>query len=850
MEFWSIKRPTETLTYTLTISAPVLPEEWLVPLEHYPLSPKDDKEQIENLGQIITTVDKEATKSPWDVILTYTAPKLTSASFETWSKRAQVRRARKSNGKAESGVGGVGVVGTKAGGGGEVAVVGGGSGSMQMEGGVSELYRILQPKANGLTSTKPLNQAIASSSSTVTSRLSSQTVTLRSAESTITVQQKFADSAIPGKSAHSALQTPATTKTTESTNPIITAVSQTPFLITGSSTSATTTCTWNGSISPSGTEITSTTTAESNRSTPQAVSGSLNGPVQGSQVFSTTQSHQPVLSTPQVIASIVRMGSMRQTLMNGPTGMPLTTTSALSSRPIPSVPCINNPGALHSENSVSDSGMSILTTRPSESISTAPHTTTTATQANTGLNQISQASCNTSSSQAIPGAPLISTITGSSVSPTGGNLSSSQASTPEKIPKVSHIIPTAEPNGALSQSLVEEMITPAIFRSFIAPQVHTVKGDAVTATLMFANDDSALPNSNSYEVDIVRVQNDPLSVTKETKGVAMETNLDNEEAITSSKQEEKSSAEDLTLTKKGSEISVGEKESDSAEEARTVNEGEGQVGGVNVAQVIEKVVANISNFSKQLKGEALSRDRKEDDTNRTQSDSTGSTEGKKTTPTSSKTTPTPTSPKPTTPTSTMSFANTNSIASFLPSNKAKSPPTSAQSPPTSPAIAVFQNMTYVPYISNNHLYLYPVSPNSLMGHTPSQQSPSHLQLLTTPPGVNLPQSPQQRNEFPGQKAANRVKVPRRRRKPPKSPPTRPHPLVAAPASQASTASPASPASPITRHESSEDAVAKSLCLRRKGEGLPVDPFTLTYTVTSSAGHSWTTNSLEGEENTV
>ena len=148
------------------------------------------------------------------------------------------------------------------------------------------------------------------------------------------------------------------------------------------------------------------------------------------------------------------------------------------------------------------------------------------------------------------------------------------------------------------------------------------------------------------------------------------------------------------------------------------------------------------------------------------------------------------------------------------------------------------------------LPLYPVSPHSFMDHTPSQPSPSHMQFMATPPGLNMPQSPQQQqNEFPlNKKSLNKFKTPRRRRKQPKSLPTpqQPHPLVATPASQASQASPCSPASPVPHQRSSEDAMAKSLCLRRKGEGLPVNPFTLIYTVTSSAGHSWSTNSLKGE----
>ena len=872
MEFWSIEQPTQTLTYTLTISAPILPEDWLVPLEHDPLSPKEEKEQLETLGQITITVENDTTtKSPWDVILNYTTPKVANAaasSFETWSKRAQVKRARKSNGKAQSRAGGAGA---KAGG--DPVVVGGSGLLPQREGeggAMSELYRILQPVANGLTSGKPLNQVtatcIASSSS---SRLPSQTATPPSAESALLA------------------------KTAKSASEVTNAISQSPFPTTGSNTS------WNGSISPTGSEIaTSTVSNTINRSTPQAINVSMNRLVQESQVLTTTQSHQPVSSTPQLVSSIpqimdsttmkesipqqsisslpqiipstarecsmphrpisstlqitamcntTREDSLPLTVTNGSMGLPLTTVSALDSGPIAAAPHINTAGENCSESPLSIPGVATSEANTSESISTAPHTSTTTAstnQANARLNQANQGSLAACNTALIPGAPLISTNAGSSGIPS--KLLASQAlytsALNEKVPKVSHIPPVhvsmAKSNGALSESFLEEVTNPAVFSSFISPQIHVVKGDAVTATLMFANDGSATPSSGSYEVDIVKIQNNQLSVTKETDSVATE-KMDVEAAVTSGEQKEKSPAEDELSTKNVSEISVLSKESDLAKEVRTVSEGEGKMGGANATLLITKEVTTCSNSNEEPKGGHEI----ENSSKRTESEC--EPEGQKTPPTiGSKTTPTPTSPKPTTPTSMVSLTNSN--PTFSPGPKATSPPTSGpRSPPTSPVIAVFQNMTYVPYISNNHLYLYPVSPHSLIGHTPSQQSPSHMQFVTAPPGLNMPQSPQhQRNEFPlNQKSVNKVKTPRRRRKQPKSSsttPQQPHSLVTAPASQAP------PESPVTHQRSSEDAVAKSLCLQRKGEGLPINPFSLTYTVTSSAGHSWSTNSLEGE----
>ena len=956
MEFWSIEQPTRTLTYTLTISAPVLLEDWLVPLEHDPVSPKEEKEQLETLGNITMTIENNTTgKSPWDVILNYTAPKMASAtaissSFETWSKRAQVRRARKSNGKgAQSGT--VGGAGAKAGGN-PVAIGKSSSGLLTQregEGGaMPELYQILQPVANGLTSGKPLNQAIATASSS-SSRVPSHV-----------------QAAVP-QPAESALLA-AAAKTAMSASEITNAVSQSPFPITGSSTSSTT---WNGSISPTGSEITTSATVSNttnSKSSLQAINVSMNGPLQlhESQVLVTTfttQSHQSLSSTPQlvssipqimesttmkasipqqsisslpqisatsskaregsmphppisstpqtvdsettkepipqqsisslpkIIASTVREGSLShqpisstpqiaamcstaregsmphqppsstpqimatcsstrevslsQTVTNVSMGVPLTTVSSLHSRPITAAHHINTSGVNHSENSLSNpeaSSAAVSGSSSSESMSIASPTTiptTSTNQANTRLNQANQGSqvvCNTALNQLIPGASLTSTNAGSSENPS--QLSASQALytsvSNEKLPKVSHIppvcVPMSKSNGALSESFLKEVMNPAVFSSFISPQVHVVKGDAVTATLMFTNDASSIPSSGSYEVDIVKIQNNQLSVTKETDSVAKE-KMDIEGAVTSDRQGEISPTEDQSTTKNESEISVGNEKNDAAKEVITVNEGEEHVGG---AKPTEGEITDSSRDTKETTNSAKSTER-----------NLSSLDGQQTP--ESKTTPTPTSPKPTTPTSTVSVTSSNSsIPAFSFGPKPKSPPTSGpRSPPTSPVIAVFQNMTYVPYISNNHLYLYPVSPHSLMGHTPSQQSPSHMQFVTTPPGLNMPLSPQQqRNELPlNQKSVNKFKTPRRRRKQPKSPPTtpqQPHPLMVKPASQAS------PGSPVTHQRSSEDAVAKSLCLRRKGEGLPVNPFTLTFTVTSSAGHSWSTNSLEGE----
>ena len=978
MEFWSIEHPTRTLTYTLTVSAPVLPEEWLVPLEHDdPLSPKDEKELLETIGQVTTIVEKDstATKSPWDVILNYTAaPKGASVtatpSFETWSKRA---RARKSTGKAQNGKRGAGgSAGMKnaVGGSGDPVVVGGADLSTLRgvgEGGgagMSELYRILQPGvANGLTSGKPFSRVIATPTSSSV-RLSSQTAAPQSAES-----------AIPAGAA---------VKNAESANKINTTLSQSPFPFTGSSTPVTV---WNGSISPTGSEkiVTSSSEIESNRSTlpPQAVSVSnLNGALNVSQVSTVTiSSHQPIISSvpqpmslapqtstttdripivssipqasttkeripiviprsvsskpkavptknlhvpvslptqqrsvsskpqasttkdqipvvslppqasatkdhvsvvslppqasptkdppvtlstqqsvsskpqllnstavkeslpqqsipslPQLMANSMRDGSVpqqsspkilassasessasQQTVVNGSTAVPIiTTASALSSRPVAAAMA---PHVSHPENPLPISAVShVATTMGSTSTnsnsqlavscSTSTTVSTSANQANAGSNQVSQAPCNTASNPVISGAPLIvsTSVAGSSGVPT--KLSSQTLSTSGSNDKISRVcVPMAKSNGALPEAFLEEIASSAVFSSFISPQVHVVKDDAVSATLMFANVDSAETGSgSSFEVDIVKVQNDkPTVVAKEVDDVMK---MDLEEAGES---EEKSSEDRALSMKKEDEVCIN---------SQTVSKGEELVGGASTGvNEIEKR----TDFSS---GDV------------TTPPTTGSCTA----------TPTSVSPMPTTPTSTMSFTSTNSSVAALPmhvpASEAKSPPTSGhRSPPTSPVIAVFQNMTYVPYISNNHLYLYPVSPHSLVGHTPSQQSHSHMQFMTTPPGLNMPQSYHQQELPLNQRPVNKFKTPRRRRKRAKSPPIpqQPHPpMLATPSSQASLTS------PVTHQRNSEDAVAMSLCLQRKGEGLPVNPFTLTYTVTSSAGHSWSTNSLEGE----
>ena len=55
MEFWNVDCPSKMLTYTLTISAPVLPEDWLVPFDHS----SSTSEPVEELGHVAMTVDKD-----------------------------------------------------------------------------------------------------------------------------------------------------------------------------------------------------------------------------------------------------------------------------------------------------------------------------------------------------------------------------------------------------------------------------------------------------------------------------------------------------------------------------------------------------------------------------------------------------------------------------------------------------------------------------------------------------------------------------------------------------------------------------------------------------------------------
>ena len=465
-------------------------------------------------------------------------------------------------------------------------------------------------------------------------------------------------------------------------------------------------------------------------------------------------------------------------------------------------------------------------------------------------------------------------------------------------------LPTSQSNRLTGQS--SEMEVGASESNSYLSKVATA-GDAVSATLLFANADSSLFNSNPYEVDIVKIHNNQLpvakkpgTVTKETDATAMETGVTTmETSVTametdvtvvetgalkegaggdgqnSTESETRKCSADDAASKEA--IEEREKESSFRREEEGVKcelEKEASTGKESKSRDNEEIKEvevkeegeNLSGHTAQEEGTAGSCDTKEEGTKPSVGEVAGNSEvigsssetvqikESQHLATPSPTTPgdVTTSPLPTTPISTMNIVNsafTQSLPAIAQSPPILvSPPTGAHSPPTSPLITVFQNMTYVPYISNNHLYLYPVATDSLPDHTHSHthQSHSHLPVVAMP--INTPtsqhRSPWQQNEFPNSKIINRCKVPKRRRRKPKSP--------SGPASQQNKSrplvtSPPSKASRVSWDPSSEDAMEQSLCLRRKEAGLPTNPFSLTYTVTSTSGRSWTTNSLEGEE---
>ena len=697
MEFWSIDSPTQTLIYTLTISAPVLPEDWLAPLDHAP----SNDEPLEELGPIAVTIDKDTPRSPWDTIQNYTAPR----TAETWSRRAQVRRARKSNVSGKSG-----------------AVLGGGKSPQsplltvssvvkRESSGVSELHQILQPKSNGLTSPS-VEQPPQSTAHLVDNRL-----------------------AVPPSSAVSARHHPVTVADYES--------------------------------------------ALYHRIAAESALYQTAAAVKSAKSAHLSQSHVVRGSSP----------CLPSNQHNGPLSLQLSTSNSVQSN------------------------------SPASTDNTSPH-------------------------------PVVNgPIT------TASSLHSQASGTNGPMAQFS---PTGSNGGLPQPSVCKEKALAT------SSDVRVVGDDAVTATLLFANADSALLNSNSYEVDIVKVNNDQLSVAKEDV-VVMETDAATDTVTVTS---DKNVSKEVSFSEGGVasvEVVKAETRENSgvvSEEKKEERKGDGEENGSST--VGDKVGADGEELLKVVGGEGSERDKetvgeakvfKENERERTQNEGSVAMEleSSVTTPTTM-TTPIsaslaqvtyPTfvqvaSPVQTTPTSAMNIINSTPAGGLLP--LVQSPPTISQSPPivksppTSPSV-LYQNMTYVPYISNNHLYLYPVAANSLVDHTYAlpHQSHAHLQDITTPTSDRKQKrsyrSPRQQNESSNTKG---IKMSKRRRAP-KSPPSlssgKPHPLLKSPTSQ---------------NVSSEDAVAQSLCLRRKGAGLPTNPFCLTYTVTSSSGHSWTTDKLEGE----
>ena len=729
MEFWNVEQPTQTLTYTLTISAPVLPEDWLAPVEHS--SSSSNNEPGEELGAIAVTIDKNGSQSPWNLLQNYTS------TSETWSRRAHVRRARKNNSKAQA-VGSVGsVVGNQA-----LPT------PSTLQENVSELYRVLQPNVDGLSSPQPTSGSTAQITSDT--RLMDQVTTAGSTKSTPQVTN---DTVPPPQ-----------------------------VVVVGSNRSS-----W-----PAGSEPQTTSTGSNRSTTLQPYDCRLNGP----------------------ISQVTTAGSDR------------TTPQVTSNGPNSSIPLIKS----------TESTPGVTTAGPNGLI--APQATT-------------------------PG-------------PNG--LISPQATTPG-------------PSGSVSQAVEAgcgESKSSPIYSSSTVPELHIVNEDVISATLLLVNADSALSDCASDEVEIIKVHNDLLSVAKEEDVVAMEESEAVEGAVIS--KEKSSGEEEIAVTREDSvstlDTETMEKEERNAtteeraiqsavvkeeeeqannnditkEDTPTVREDLTEEDTPTVREDLTKedtptvrddvtkedtpTVGNDAHVTKEDTPTVRDDITKEDIASfKDESDSKGKevertvihTVSQMTTPTPTSPVPSSATPMPTSPKSTTTTVN-STAAGLLPMG---------ETPPTSTPITMFQNnMTYVPFISNNHLYLYPVTADFLAGHTSPPQKSTHRPVVTTPTipadkTQRIPQS-QQQNQFPNPRAINRFKIPKRRRKPKSLPSQHPHPLVASPAS------PVSPSSQVRQGVSSEDAVAKSLCLHRQRAGLPVNPFTLTYTITSSSGHLWTTNNLEGE----
>ena len=726
MEFWSVEKPTETLTYTLTISAPLLPEEWLAPLEH---SPSNNDEPLGELGPVavLTVGGGRAPCSPWDTLLHYTASK----AADTWSRRAQVRRARKNlTGKTAT-------VASKSTG--LRTLTNGSSVKQESSSTASELYRVVQPMADGQVTSAPPPLPLPPPPKAA------------SAPPPLTLPP------LPkAASAPPPLPLPPPPKAASAPPPL-------PLPPPHESMAGLTT---------------DSLTVQNESLVKHAESARLQSPVATVTAESASQVSTINHNGPTSTASMPRPSNMTTPTCTSAEGVTQTTVNGHLAK------LVSSPSSL-----------------------------------------------DPSTSEAVEGC-----ITAQG-SRDGGS-----------IPSATHIS-TAGSNGSLT-------VTPSsTFDDGAPPTVcRIVNESAVTATLLFANADTALFSSSQYEADICRVQNEPVSdgrkeslaggggeegggERQDDKIVSAAREGGGREGELEDKAEDSSSVETKGVKESEKETSEGERERSHG----VLVEMKGDPQRLTAMATVEDGCSNDRGEGIAPEGSHLVQG---EDRSQVSPAVTTHTANKADHVTSATHTPSSTSPShvtvsnpmPTTPTSTTKTDNSSMSV-------VQSPPTT-QSPPTSPFIAVYQNMTYVPYISNNHLYLYPVSPDVLGDHTPS---PTHSPNKTTPTSTTKtkPQQhncllPRQLNEYPNQKAINKFKIPKRRRKL-NSPPTSQQPRPLAPPPQAS------PPSQVTCITGSEDVVVRSQCLRRWEAGLPTNPFSLTYTVTTSAGHSWTTDKLEGKD---
>lgn len=152
---------------------------------------------------------------------------------------------------------------------------------------------------------------------------------------------------------------------------------------------------------------------------------------------------------------------------------------------------------------------------------------------------------------------------------------------------------------------------------------------------------------------------------------------------------------------------------------------------------------------------------------------------------------------------TLTFFNT--ILSSCSCRRLSSPPPPpAVKPATKPALSLdgITSLRFVPVVQHSQLVLYgiPTSPTSTDDHKLCH--------------------------FPNAEAIRNFRIPKRR--PPPSP------------SSALLLS-----SPLPSQDSS-DAVQQSCCMRRFHAGLPSNPHSLTFTLSTSQGEEWSSNNLEGQ----